>query len=194
MTPSTSSVSICKHRDDMEEITIVEEMPTYQFGCDRCGKGFTHENNLLRHKEEHIFPTNSMGKPKPSAPNQPTERSLNNDKVYKHKKFQFQFNFSDINNCDKCGKVFNNNDQLEEHMIEHRAVQEKTNVTQQYNVVCGCRFPCVPIRGFTKAPAGVEAQEKKEGTGGLQETRRQAGQEETRQWETRQGRLEDWRR
>ena len=182
MIPSTDSVSICQHREEMDEITMVEEMPQYQFGCDRCGKGFTHENNLLQHKEEHIAPTNSMGKPKPSAPNRPEKRPLNNDKVYKHKKFQFQVNFSDIHNCETCGKIFNNNDQLEKHMIEQGAVEEKTNVTQQSSVVCGCRFPCVPIRGFTKAPAGVEAQEQQEGTGGLQETRQGAiGKEETRQ-------------
>ena len=150
-------------------------MPKYQFECDRCGKGFTHENNLLQHKEVHIVPTNILDKPIPSAPNQPKERPLNNDKMYKHKNFQFQFTMSDIHNCNKCGKLFNNNDQLEEHMIEHRIVQEKTNEhisKQQTSVVCGCRFPCVPKMGQkVEALVATEDRQVSKDTPQVQETR-----------------------
>ena len=48
ITPSNNSVSICKHRQ--EEEIAVQKMPQYQFSCDRCGKGLTHNNNLLQHK------------------------------------------------------------------------------------------------------------------------------------------------
>ena len=68
--PSDNSVSICSHRD----VIIIEEMPRYQFVCDRCGKGFTHNENLLRHKMEHDAPTNSLDQPKPPASNQPREK------------------------------------------------------------------------------------------------------------------------
>ena len=107
----------------MEEI-VVEEMPHYQYGCDRCGKGFTHKNNLSQHKEEHIAPTDSMGKPKKPAPNQQKEMQHDNDKVYKHKKFQFQLNFSDIYSCNQCEKVFDSKNKQEEHEVEHRTAQE----------------------------------------------------------------------
>ena len=133
-------------------------MTQYQFGCDQCGKGFTHRNNWLQHKEEHIAPTDSQGRPKSLAQKQPEDKSQDN-KVYKHKKFQFQFNFSDTHICDQCEKVFESKDKIDEHMVEHRPAQEQVKVTiQPARVVCDCRFPCVPIRTY-KAHVGVKAQE-----------------------------------
>ena len=142
--PSNNSISSCKHRD-MEEI-VVEQMPQYQYRCDQCGKGFTHKNKLLQHKEEHIAPTDSMGKPKKTAPNQSKEIHQDNDKVYKHKKLKFQFNFSDIYSCDQCEKVFDSKNKQKEHEVEHRTAQEEVNVPEeQASFACTCRYPCVPI-------------------------------------------------
>ena len=132
--PSKSSVSICKHRD--EEKIVVEQMTQYQFGCDQCGKGFTHKNNLLKHKEEHVTPTDSQGRPKSTAQKQPENVSQDN-KVYKHKKFQFQFNFSNNHICDQCEQVFESKDKMDEHMVEHRTNQKQGQVTtEQARVVC----------------------------------------------------------
>ena len=135
------TVSICKHRDEI----VVEEMPQYQFVCERCGKGFTHKNNLLRHKEEHNAPTNSSNQPKPSASNQSRERPQDKDNVYKHNKFQFKFNFLDIHSCDQCDKVFDRKDKLDEHQVEHITTQEQVNVPEQHaSLACVCVYPCIP--------------------------------------------------
>ena len=39
--PSENTVAICKHQEEI----VVEDMPQYQFVCERCGKGFTHKKN-----------------------------------------------------------------------------------------------------------------------------------------------------
>ena len=43
------SVSVCAHRQELVE----EYIPEFEHKCHKCGKGFRHENNLLRHMTCH---------------------------------------------------------------------------------------------------------------------------------------------
>ena len=46
--PSVETMAMCSHAE-----VIIPEIPIYQFSCEQCGKGFTHKNNLLMHKNNH---------------------------------------------------------------------------------------------------------------------------------------------
>ena len=49
--PSKQTVSICSHR---QEITI-EDIPEFEYLCDKCGKGFREKANLVEHMTCHTW-------------------------------------------------------------------------------------------------------------------------------------------
>ena len=47
--PSEKNVSICSHRQDL----TLEDIPDFEFKCQKCGKGFRHEVDLSYHMTCH---------------------------------------------------------------------------------------------------------------------------------------------
>ena len=49
MAPSAKTVSICSHRQEL----ILEDIPEFEHICEKCGKGFREEANLVEHMSCH---------------------------------------------------------------------------------------------------------------------------------------------
>lgn len=131
----------------------------YTFKCEKCNKQFKIKNDMLDHMKEHIVH-------KEMAPVDTT--IISSDK----KNIQNKVLFSEIYNCEKCGKVFKNKPLLKEHHIKYH--KETPMATAHVgNVPCVCVYPCIPveIRGEVQmaAPRGVDETQVSEHTPQVQE-------------------------
>ena len=67
--PSPKNVSICAHRDEL----VIEDIPDFEFKCNKCGKGFRHKENLNEHMICH---SKTCGCVYPCVPIRPHEPAV----------------------------------------------------------------------------------------------------------------------